>query len=319
MRPAFSVIFFTVCSGAGLGLFVALAIIDASGWLGGFSRSAMIGSIVFALGMVALGLVASTFHLANRKNAWRAFKQWKYSWLSREAVAAVMFFVAALAYLACVAFDFGWVLRISVLVVAVLLAWFVLLCTGMIYACLRTIPQWHTPLTPAAYLALGHYSGLLILLPIGVIDQRPLLPLAAITLLLLGISGAIKAIYFQKFSGTRIGPDVAHAIGATTGMTAARAKLLDAGHSHGTFLTNEFMFTLARHHARTLRYAAMVASFLVPLLALGFVTFGVALESVAFWVVVALVGMGGLLVERWLFFAEARHVVRLYHGEPARH
>ena len=28
-----------------------------------------------------------------------------------------------------------------------------------------------------------------------------------------------------------------------------------------------------------------------------------------------LIMMAGLLLERWLFFAEARHVVRLYQGE----
>jgi sulfite dehydrogenase (quinone) subunit SoeC len=315
MRPAFSVIFFTVCSGAGLGLFVALALIDASGWLGGFTYASLIGAISLAIAMVAAGLIASTFHLANRKNAWRAFTQWRYSWLSREGVAAVMFFVAALAYLASVMLEASSSLRVGALTTAIAMAWLVLFCTGMIYACLRTIPQWHTWLTPAAYLALGHYSGLLVLIPIAVSDHRPMLPLAATTLVLLALSAALKAIYFHKFAGVGVGPEVGHALG----MTAARAKLLDAGHSHGTFLTHEFMFTLARGHARALRYASMIASFLVPLIALGAVALGSRLDSVALWTLVAVIGVGGLFLERWLFFAEARHVVRLYHGEPARY
>ena len=39
---------------------------------------------------------------------------------------------------------------------------------------------------------------------------------------------------------------------------------------------------------------------------------GVALAMLA-----VILGMGGVLIERWLFFAEAKHTVMLYYGTPA--
>ena len=51
------------------------------------------------------------------------------------------------------------------------------------------------------------------------------------------------------------------------GMTVAQARLFDAGHSHGTFLTNEFGFTLARKHATALRACALLLAFGIPAVA----------------------------------------------------
>ncbi|MDO9220910.1 MAG: DmsC/YnfH family molybdoenzyme membrane anchor subunit, partial [Thiobacillus sp.] len=73
MHPAFSVIFFTVASGAGFGLFSLLFIADTFKLGGGFSREQLIIGGLIAMGLIVFGLLSSTFHLANPKNAWRAF------------------------------------------------------------------------------------------------------------------------------------------------------------------------------------------------------------------------------------------------------
>ena len=85
--------------------------------------------------------------------------------------------------------------------------------------------------------------------------------------------------------------------------------MLDVGHTHGTFLTDEFCFQIARGRARLLRLVVIGAGFLLP-----FMVLVVDARGIAPLVVAGIACMLGLLAERWLFFAEAQHVVRLYHG-----
>jgi DMSO reductase anchor subunit len=229
--------------------------------------------------------------------------QFRRSWLSREGVFALLLYPAALAYFAAAWFDWGLAARTVFGLATVLLAWATLFCTGMIYACLKTIPRWHSPLVPVNYVLLGHFSGALLFAALMVLEGGAGPALVGLALALLVLAGIGKVAYFLKF---RAHPG-RHTLGEAIGVTAARAKLLDAGHSHGTFLTNEFGFRVARERATALRGLFFVASFVIPL--------AVLLVSPAAAPVAAVVCLGGLMVERWLFFAEAQHVVRLYHGQ----
>jgi hypothetical protein len=59
--------------------------------------------LCWAAYLVSLGLLSSTFHLGHPERAWRAFSQWRSSWLSREGVAAVATYLpAGLLFLALV-------------------------------------------------------------------------------------------------------------------------------------------------------------------------------------------------------------------------
>lgn len=307
MRPALSVIFFTVLSGAGLGLFALLASVQAAGWPAVLGPGMHFAAATLAVALVAAGLVSSTFHLANPKNAWRAATQFRYSWLSREAVLALLFFPIALGYLAAVRLHLPFALQTTLGLAGVALAWAILFCTGMIYACLKTIPQWHTPLVPAAFFVNGHLSGSLILSALAAADGKPTGGYAALVLISLAAAGTIKWVYFRRFGPARRG---AHSLSSAIGMTAARVKLLDAGHTHGTFLTHEFVFRLGRERALQLRALFFALSLLVP----AFVV-GLGVSSAWAFASIALLCLIGLLVERWLFFAEAQHVVRLFHGQ----
>lgn len=308
MHPAFSVIFFTVSSGAGFGLFALLYVADLFELGGGLSldRIALAGGI--ALVLVIAGLLSSVGHLANPKNAWRAFSRWRTSWLSREGVFAVAFFPFAFGYVG-LSFLGGEAesLRRAVGFIATLLALSTLFSTSMIYACLKTIRQWNTPLVPASYLALGHYTGALILLLVARQSGVNVMPYFVLVLVFLVAAALIKALYYFW-----IGSPVAHStIQTATGFTRAQVKLFDAGHTHGTFLTQEFGFQLARQWALALRIFVFVAGFVVP-----FVWLLTAGPSAGFTagVLIAVIALLGVLAERWLFFAEARHVVNLYHG-----
>ena len=308
MHPALSVIFFTVASGAGFGLFSLLYIADVFQLGGGFNREQLLIGGLMAMALIVFGLISSTFHLANPKNAWRAFSRFRTSWLSREGVFALAFMPLGLAYLASIWFDAPAALRIATGLLAAVLAWITVFSTGMIYACLKTIRQWHTPLVPANYLALGYASGSFLLLLGAVVAGLNTVPYIAMTALIISIAAVLKAIYYFWIGS----PSSSSSINTATGLTRAGVKLLDTGHTHGTFLTQEFGFKLARQKAGVLRVLVFVLGFGVP----GVLLISIFQQPDAMWAAaLALIAMLlGASVERWLFFAEARHVVNLYHG-----
>lgn len=308
MHPAFSVIFFTVASGAGFGLISLLFIADFFKLGGGFNQDQLVAGGLMAMALVVFGLLSSTFHLANPKNAWRAFSRFRTSWLSREGVFAVIFMPLALIYLVSIIFDAPQWLRVSSGFLTAVMAWITVFSTGMIYACLKTIRQWNTPLVPANYLALGYASGSLLLLLGAVIAGLDTTPYIAMSALIMSIAAVLKAIYYFWIRSPGLSPT----INTATGLTRAKVKLLDTGHTHGTFLTQEFGFQIARQQASLLKIVVFVLGFIVPGLMLVWVFNQESVQTAA--IVAVLAGIVGAAVERWLFFAEARHVVNLYHG-----
>lgn len=304
MHPAFSVIFFTVSSGAGLGLFALLVLADLFQLGGGLSTQNILLPGVLAFFLVAGGFISSTFHLANPKNAWRAVARFRTSWLSREGVFGLLFFPFAFLYLALawLAPESWQAARFAFGLAALLLAWAAIFSTGMIYGCLKTIRQWNTPLTPANYVVLGHFSGALLLLAFLPVAQQGLF--LAITIALLVAAALLKAIYYFWIES----PSIASSINTATGFNRAQVKLLDQGHTHGTFLTQEFGFQVARKYRLILKALVFLVGFIYPLSTL----LGKPVQSDM--VMAALSALLGLVMERWLFFAEARHVVNLYHG-----
>ncbi len=307
MHPAFSVIFFTVSSGAGFGLFALLYLADLLKLGGELPVEQKLIAGLLALVLVGAGLTSSMFHLANPKNAWRAFSRYRTSWLSREGVFAMVFFPFALIYLALTWLQlpaFEW-LRLVTGGLGALLAWITIFSTGMIYGCLKTIRQWNSPLVPANYLAVGHFTGALILLAIASQGGVALGGYIALVLALLVAAAALKAIYYFWIAN----PGTGSTIQTATGFTRGKVRLLDTGHTHGTFLTQEFGFQIARKYALALKLFVFLIGFLVPALLL---TTG---QDTGFGIYAAVItALLGMVAERWLFFAEARHVVNLYHG-----
>ncbi|MDP1681590.1 MAG: DmsC/YnfH family molybdoenzyme membrane anchor subunit [Burkholderiales bacterium] len=309
MHPAFSVIFFTVSSGAGFGLFALLYFTDVLKLGGGLSGEQIAATGAIAFFFIIGGLLSSVLHLANPKNAWRAFSRFRTSWLSREGVFSVAFFPVAFGYLVLSWFSLAnlEVVRLGLGLVATALAWITVFSTGMIYGCLKTIRQWNTPLVPANYLALGNFSGALMLLAVAAWAGLDLQPFAYLAGSMLIIAGLLKAIYYFWIAEPGAGPSIQTA----TGFTRAQVRLLDAGHTHGTFLTQEFGFQLAREYALALKFFVFAIGFIVPL---GLLIITSGKPSLTLSALIAGLALAGLVAERWLFFAEARHVVNLYHG-----
>ena len=301
MKPALSVIFFTVSSGAGLGLLVWLLIASLMGDHIRMDATTFYKGAAIAAALITAGLMSSTLHLANRRNAIYSLTRVRTSWLAREGLLALSLYPLAALHLYALHAGLPQVTPITLwLLIANAVA--ILYCTGMIYGCLKTIPRWNTGMTPAKYVLFGLMSGA-VLLP-AVLSLRPAevgpvgKPMVAI--LLLAVGGIFYIAYLIKH------PRRSHSINDALGFKQGKVRLLDVGHTHGTFLTNEFGFVLARDRARALRWIAILLGFIVPLLLCWLTKW--------FWAA-ALICLVGLLVERWLFFAEAEHVVRLYHGQ----
>lgn len=293
MRPVPSIILFTVTSGLGLGLFAVAALASLADMqpLAGRVATALTG---FAT--VTVGLVSSTFHLANKRNAWRSLARLRTSWLSREAVLALAFYPVAAAWL--------WRGGAALALATAALALGVVFTTGMIYACLRTVRQWYTALTPLLYLSAALALGAMTLNAITVAAGPSPALLAPAAALLTALALAVKLAWYQHAGA----PNAVSAEQAT-GLTGGAVRLLDPGHTAGTYLTREFLFELGARRARALRAVALVLGYLLPialLLAAG--------DAFAVAATALLTAYAGMLVERWLFFAEATHVVSLYHG-----
>jgi sulfite dehydrogenase (quinone) subunit SoeC len=318
MRPAFSVIFFTVLSGAGLGALAWIVLLDAAGTAqltAAVSSDALARPAIAAIVLVVAGLCCSTLHLANPRNAWRSLARWRTSWLSREAALAVALLPLAALYVLLLARGVG-ESRLALGALVVVLAWAMLVCTAMIYASLKPIRQWRTARVPVGFVVLGHASGALVLLACLPADApgRAWVGAAAAVLLL---AAAVVKVEYWAFLGRGIGSvTLEQAIGVAHGVrppaptsSVMAARLLDVGHSRGTFLTHEFMTNVAASHRAMLRIAAVVVGLALPAVAVA----TRATPALA-WTALAL-NLAGLVVERWLFFADARHTVRLYHGD----
>ena len=306
MHPALSVIFFTVTAGAGYGVLFLLGISRLTGLTPDASPDQVTLMGVVGLVLVTAGLLSSTFHLANPKNAWRSFVRFRTSWLSREAVFAVLFYPVCLIWLACDFFMGNTTTTNFLGLLTAFLCIVILICTGMIYASLKTIRQWHTALTPVNFVLLGLLLGALIL---GFMLASQGLSTATLMSVALGVvvlAALAKIVYFY-WIGQPAGPTINTALG----FTRATVRLLDVGNSSDTFHNKEFGYQVDKVKLIWLRTISMILMALLPLLLISGVFGDVGSSTL---LLAALSAYAGVFVERWLFFAEARHVVNLYHG-----
>lgn len=306
MHPALSIIAFTTLSGLGYGLAAVLGL----GLLDPASMSAKIAHFL-ALALICAGLLASTLHLGNPQRAWRALSQWRSSWLSREGVLAIVTFVP-LSLSALASWWSGAYLPLLGALGALLAACTVY-CTSMIYASLKSIDAWHTPLTSACYLLFAASSGLAwASVFAATAEGTPWLPaLAAVAML---PAWAVKLAWWRRLDSEppTSSPETATGLGFI-----GKVALFERPHINDNYLNREMGFRVARKHARKLRRIALVAGGVLPAVLFFLVLIFGASGPLALGLagVAAMLHLIGLLVERWLFFAEARHAVMNYYGD----
>ena len=305
MHPALSIIVFTTASGFGYGLAVLLG-------LGLLDPQALATKIahVSALALISGGLLSSTLHLRNPQRAWRAFSQWRTSWLSREGVLAVATFVPLClnAYAAIFQSRHLPVAGVAGAVGAVATVY----CTSMIYASLKSVQAWHTPLTPLCYLLFAGSSGSLLALVFAYVGGGNTTVPAVIALVFLAAAWATKLVWraHMRDAAPLSTPESATGLG-----NIGHVKLFLSPHGNDNYLTREMGFRIARKHADKLFAIAVVAGGPVPgLLVILALAAGGQGVLAGFGVFLALMFHAlGVAVERWLFFAEARHAVMNYY------
>lgn len=287
MNPAPSVILFSTFSGLGFGFlaFLGFGFLAPSGWPAFFLWG-------LGYGLAVAGLLAATFHLGNPKNGLKAFSQWRTSWLSREAWASV----ATLLLLAPVALSdwLGLGLPRGFGAVGAALALCTVFTTGMIYAQIKAVPRWHHWLTPLMFLSFAIAGGALL-------AQSPLAPLALVAI------GAVLVALWRTGDGAfaRAG----QTMGTATGLDRIGSpSVFEPAHTAGNYLLHEMIHVVARKHITKLRWIALALASVLPAL---LILLPLGVLGVGF---VTLLHLAGALAARWLFFAEAEHVVGLYYG-----
>ena len=302
MHPASSLIFFTTVSGLGFGLaaWVVLGLLDLSNLFN------LIAVSVFTFGLIGSGLLSSTLHLGHPERAWRALSQWRSSWLSREGVLSVLVLITLS----------GWFLYslmygsppqwVGFLIIILILA--TVYATAMIYASLKTVLCWYNPLTPFCYLMFAASGGLLANLFLMSIFGQYTSPSIYYFLLFL-----ILSTWLVKFAWWRnLDTDISKSnLSTATGLGSfGEIRSLMPPHTSENYLQKEMGFVIARRHAIKLRFISVVLGGIIPLIiiipgTLSSVLLGFALVS----------HLIGVFIERWLFFAEAKHIVSLYYGK----
>lgn len=289
MHPAPSVIAFTTMSGLGFGLLVWLGLgyPNVTGW---------VAFVFFAIAylMAVGGLLASTFHLGRPERFLKAFRQWQTSWLSREGICAVAALITMAIYGAGLVFsDTNWpVLGF----LGALLSLLTVFTTSMIYGQLKAIPRWNTHLTPALFLSLSLAGGALLAGQV-----------TAATVLLV-ISGVVQMIWWLRGDKAFVqsGTNMATATGLGN---IGTVRAFEPPHTGTNYLLDEFVYVVGRRHATKLRMIALVLMIGLPVLLL------LAPFGHIFALLAVISHLIGVVISRWLFFAQAEHVVGLYYGK----
>jgi DMSO reductase anchor subunit len=304
MRPAASVILLTTLIGAAQGLFLALAAlaeVNGAGGAGGLRVMFVAGSAT-CLVLLLLGLGASFFHLGRPERAWRAAAMWRTSWLSREVIVLPLFMALVAAWGAAHWTGAPAPLARTLAAIGALACIALFVCTGMIYACLRFLQEWHTPLTVANFILLGGASGLTLAAALSQVLvpalQRDFESAAIVATL---VAALVRGASLAR--NARLKPK--STLQTAIGVKHPRIAQKSLGAMGGTFNTREFFHGASRGKLRLVKWGFLLGAFAAP-----------AVLLAAGWPAPALVvQMAGLYAERWFFFAQANHPQNIYYQQ----
>ncbi len=322
MHPAFSVIFLTTLIGVGQGLFLALVtgqtyaavkIVPMQDPVTFFAWGSLV-SLLF----LAAGLLASFFHLGHPERAWRAASQWRTSWLSREVIVLPLMMAAAFAYGLLHYFGIDpviWTspegtsltLTLAVGLAGSVVAFALFVCTGMIYAAIRFLQEWATPLTVVNYILLGSASGFTLAAAFAAWTAPELVRFfGGWAVIITVLAAGSRTASLVRNARLRPKSTLQTAIGVRHTRIVQKAQ----GAMGGSFNTREFFHGAPAAVFQGVKWSFLVLVFPVPLALLWAGMDGAdrGLLAAAFAIQYL-----GLLLERWFFFAQANHPQNLYY------
>ena len=290
MHPAPSVIIFTVLTGLGFG-YIA--------WLGLGLPEVMASKAFFtyliAFALSVGGLISSTFHLGNPKNAYKSFSQWRTSWLSREGWLAVITLMATGLFAFLLIFFEK---KLAILgYISSLLAVLTVIATSMIYIQIKAVPRWNHRSVMFYFVSLSLAGGAILA------GQNK-------AALILTVVAVIAQIIMWKIGDGRFTEEGSTMETATGLGFIGKVRLFEAPHTGDNYLLKEMAYVVGRKHANKLRLLALLFLGVIPvgLLMVPNQSIGVIMLAVTSHLI-------GAFASRWLFFAEAEHVVGLYYGK----
>jgi DMSO reductase anchor subunit len=322
MHPAFSVIFLTTLLGIGQGFFLAL--VTAQAYIAVNlvpvdqpDRFYAIGTLI-SLAFLGAGLFASFFHLGRPERAWRTVTQWRTSWLSREVIAlpAFMLFVALYGATHYFQLDFTLIqitetaslsLTLALGLIGTFLCFTLFICTGMIYACIKFLQEWATPLTVINFILLGSASGFSVASVYAALQAPELINLFggwAITLTAFAAMTRLLSLY----RNARLKPK--STVKSAIGVRHSKIRQMAQGAMGGSYNTREYFHGQSLNVVQLVKWMFLVLVFVVPLILLS--TAMIIKLSMLFMLAAGLQYLG-LLAERWFFFAQANHPQNIYY------
>jgi len=308
MHPAFSVIFFTTLSGMGYGLWF---FIGCQTLLAGpeYAKQNLTG-LITGFVLVSIGLLSSTLHLGKPLRAWRAFSQWRSSWLSREGVFSIACFVPAAIWIGQLALHCNGIAFPILAVLLVLLSTATVICTAMIYGSLKPIPAWQHNYVVPVYLLFAIFTGGLLCTSITAYSSSHLDEYLIFGFLLLAVLLSVLKKRYWKDIDAQAMPSRASALGLKDNQIVS---VFERPHTEANYLTKEMGFVLARKHSRKLRVLALLLFTWLPILFCIATWLLPQIFACYLLLIAVFFAYSGAVVERWLFFAEAKHAVMQYY------
>lgn len=327
MHPPFSMVFLTTLIGAGQGLFLALftgQVFSQFKLLQAHDSQFFIIGTAISILLLCMGLFAAFFHLGRPERAWRSAARWKTSWLSREIIAlpaalgAVALYGLAhfLGYTEPLMITAGGTqidLTLLLGLLASIAVYLLFVCTGMIYAGIKFLQEWHTPLTVINYILLGTASGFTIATALAAYfatDESSLVPFYATWAIIFTVLALItrSASLIRNRFFIKPKSDMRSAIG----INHENIKQISQGSMGGSFNTREYFHGKSAGFVSTMKIVFLVMVFAIPLVLL---TLTLNLSGFIIPLVAVAVQYLGLMIERWVFFADANHPQNLYYQQ----
>jgi len=323
MHPAFSVIFLTTLIGAGQGFFLALFFAQAYTELNLLPAVADSGSFfgygaVIAFSLLVAGLISSIFHLGRPERAWRSAAMWRTSWLSREVLALPLMMAVTFIYGVVHLGGFDTViytnhsnqftLSLLVGIFGVLAVFVLFICTAMIYACIKFLQEWSTPLTVVNYILLGSASGFTLATAFSSYYHVPEMTrfFGVWAIILTALAFFTRSASLIRNARIKYKSSVQSAIGIRHNKIVQKSQ----GAMGGSFNTREYFHGKTAFFLKSVKWLFMMLVFPLPVILL---SAAIGEDNSQVLVAAFIIQYIGLVAERWFFFAQANHPQNIYY------